>query len=96
MKIDDYIVSNEKVFVDVWAPWCGPCKMTTPIVEEIESEFPNIKVLKVNADDDKELVESLEVSAVPTFIYYENGKEIERLVGAINKQAMLSMMKLNT
>lgn len=86
------LVKHEKVFVDFWATWCGPCKMTKPFVDEIEKEFPDVKVIKINIDDNMELVRELGISSVPTFRFYKDGKLIVEKVGGIPKKDMIDMI----
>jgi thioredoxin 1 len=66
--------------VDVWAPWCGPCKTLTPIIEKV-SEDTNVKLLKVNADESGDLAASFGVRGIPTVIFFKKGKEVDRIVG---------------
>lgn len=92
MDFTEILATNEKVFVDVWATWCAPCKMTTPIVNELEAEAEDVKVVKINADDNPELVKQLNVVSVPTFIYFENGEEVNRYTGVMKKENMFALM----
>ena len=66
--------------VDVWAPWCGPCRTLTPIIEKV-SEEKSVKLLKVNADDSKELASDFNVRGIPTVIFFKGGQEVDRVVG---------------
>ena len=66
--------------VDVWAPWCGPCRTLTPIIERV-SEERNVKLLKINADESGELTTSFGVRGIPTVIFFKNGQEVDRVVG---------------
>ena len=66
--------------VDVWAPWCGPCKTLTPIIEQV-SEDSNVKLLKVNADESGDLAASFGVRGIPTVIFFKKGEEVGRVVG---------------
>ncbi|MCX8123579.1 MAG: thioredoxin [Spirochaetes bacterium] len=73
---------NGKVLVDFWAPWCGPCRMQTPILEKL-SQDPEIKtkIVKVNTDNNPETAQRYGISSIPTLILFENGKEIDRMIG---------------
>jgi len=78
-----------KVLVDFYAPWCGPCKMISPIVDQISTEFDQIKVVKVNADNAQELMVRFGIRGIPTLLLVENGEIIDTKVGA----ASLSQLK---
>ncbi|MBE6982834.1 MAG: thioredoxin [Ruminococcaceae bacterium] len=84
--------AEKKVLVDFWAPWCGPCRMVLPVVEEIAEEREDIVVGKVNVDEQPELANQFGVMTIPTLIVFENGQEAVRSVGAKNKKAILSMI----
>lgn len=66
--------------VDIWAPWCGPCRTLTPIIEKV-SEEKSVKLLKVNADDSRELASDFDVKGIPTVIFFKGGQEVDRIVG---------------
>jgi len=73
-------LSPELTMVDVWAPWCGPCRTLTPIIERV-SEERNVKLLKINADESGDLATSFGVRGIPTVIFFKNGQEVDRVVG---------------
>jgi thioredoxin 1 len=84
---------NQLVLVDVWAPWCGPCRMISPIIDQISSEYQGkLSVGKMNADDNREAVSELGVRSIPTIILYKNGEEVERKVGSVNKQQIIDLI----
>ncbi len=83
-----------KVLVDFWASWCGPCKMLSPLVDEVAAEgIPGLKVGKVNVDEEMELAQRFGVMTIPTLLLFENGKVVNQSVGFINKQQILALTK---
>ena len=82
MQINEFQeqLDDQLTMVDVWAPWCGPCRTLTPIIEKV-SEEKSVKLLKVNADDSRELVSDFDVRGIPTVIFFKGGQEVDRIVG---------------
>ena len=84
--------SNQTVLLDFWASWCGPCRMIAPTVEEIAKEREDIKVGKVNVDDEVELAKQFGIISIPTLVVIRGGKVVEQSAGVKPKQAILQML----
>ena len=88
----EIIESDRPVLVDFWASWCGPCRMLSPIVDEIAEERSDIKVCKINVDEQPELAGQFQIMTIPTLIVFKNGKAVNQSSGARPKNQILSML----
>ncbi len=89
---NDVLNSDKPVLLDFWASWCAPCRMVVPIVEEIASERRDIKVGKINVDEEPELVNKFSIMSIPTLVVMKNGKIVQQVSGARPKNAILEML----
>ena len=95
-NFQDTIKNNNMVLVDVWATWCGPCKMVAPIVDEISIDFQGkVTVGKLDADANRETVSQLGVRNIPTLLLFKNGEVVDKVVGAVSKQKLADMINNN-
>ena len=90
--LSEVIHCDKPVLMDFWAPWCGPCRMVGPVVEEIAAERADIKVCKVNVDEQPELAGQFGVMSIPTLVVIKNGKIVRQAVGARPKSAIMAML----
>ena len=84
--------SDKPVLLDFWAPWCAPCRMVVPIIEEIAGERPDIRVGKINVDEQPELASEFSIMSIPTLVVMKNGKIVQQVSGARPKHAILEML----
>ena len=89
---EEVLNSDKPVLLDFWAPWCGPCRMVVPIIEQIAEERSDIKVGKINVDENPELASRYGVMTIPTLIVMEKGEILQQVSGARNKTAILALL----
>jgi thioredoxin 1 len=90
----EVLESESPTLVDFWAPWCGPCRVVGPVLEEIAAEHDDIKVVKLNVDDNPITSAQFQVLSIPTMILFKNGAEAKKLIGAMPKRKIVEQLEL--
>ena len=95
-SFDGLLESEKLVIVDFWATWCGPCRMLSPLLDEVEEEMADkITVVKVNVDDADEIAYRYRIMSIPTLIFFKDGKMVDRTVGAMAKSTLVDRIEAN-
>ena len=95
-SFDGLLEDERLVIVDFWATWCGPCRMLSPLLDEVEEEMADkIVVVKVNIDDAEEIAMRYRIMSIPTLIFFKNGEMVDRSVGAMPKNVLLDKINAN-
>ncbi len=89
---DEVISSEKKVLIDFWAPWCGPCRMMGPVIDEIAGEVADVKVCKVNVDEEPDIAMKYGIMSIPTLLLFENGEVTGKSIGAVPKDEVLTLI----
>ena len=93
---NELIADDKLVIVDFWATWCGPCRMISPILDELEEEMADqITVVKVNVDDADEIAAQFRIMSIPTLLFFKNGQIVDKTVGAMPKPVLAEKIKAN-
>ena len=95
-SFDELLQSEKLVIVDFWATWCGPCRMLSPLLDEVEAEMEDkVEVVKVNVDDAYEIAMRFRIMSIPTLLFFKNGAMVDRSVGAMPKSALVDKINAN-
>lgn len=88
----EVLLSDKKVLIDFWASWCGPCRMLSPVVDQLAEELNDTKICKINVDEEPELAQKFNVMSIPTLVVIEKGKVVNHSVGVKTKASIIKML----
>ncbi len=89
-NFEDTVNSNSFIIIDCWAPWCGPCRMLSPIIEELSEEYQdNVAFGKLNVDENSKVSQEFRIASIPTLLFFKNGKHVDTLIGAVPKSTIV-------
>ena len=95
-SFDEFLADEKLVIVDFWATWCGPCRMLSPLLDEVEEEMADkITVVKVNVDDADEIAMRYRIMSIPTLLFFKNGQLVDKSVGAMPKSTLVDKINAN-
>ena len=89
----DILQENSAVVVDCWAPWCGPCRMIGPVIDQLSEEYENVKFGKLNTDENIEISRKFQIMAIPTLLFFKNGELVDRITGVVPKAHIVDAIK---
>jgi thioredoxin 1 len=90
----EVIEAETATLVDFWAPWCGPCRVVGPVLEEIAAERDDLRIVKMNVDDNQQTAAQYQVLSIPTMILFKNGQEAKKIIGAFPKKKIIEQLEL--
>jgi thioredoxin 1 len=90
---NDTLKNDSLVVVDCWAPWCGPCRMIGPVIDELSEQYDNVVFGKLNTDDNFETSRKFQIMAIPTLLFFKNGELVERVTGVVPKDHIEGLIK---